>query len=529
MRRAICLIGVWMLVLGTTHLAAAQSRCETVAWPVYGEAITTERVYRATGGGLEVVERDSGERRLLTPCEGLPSSHVLAVTAYGDGAIFAVRGAGLWQWEARGGRVSPVAGGEPSLRWATAVAALGGDLVVGTVSDGVVRLIPEEGRWRVARPWPKWGKGRTTAVVVGADGALWVGRDQKGLWTLDEKGQERRAISGSVQGLRVMPDGRLLVDRGIEVCAASGKRCKATAESPAQVDLPPAGGLPSNHLTALVVHQGPDGQPALWAGTFDQGLVVRVGDRWLRPVAEGESPRFVNQLVSAGDSLWVATPTGAYRLHEGRWTRYGETAGLLTDRVNGIHVDDAGRVWFATSEGLSVWGERGISTLTTKDGLPHRIVHAVATAGGVVYAGTSDGLAIVRPGEEPGGVAHIQALKTEHGAVSANWITALLRTADGGVLSGTYDRGVDAMAGSRGISLEELGPVWVNPHGLWQDPSDGALFVSTLGDGLWRRTPGGQWARVKAPLPSDDVTSVARLDGLWIATRGGLLHVSDGR
>lgn len=502
------LIAILLCVAGQ---AQAVPVCETVAWPVYGEAHSPDHIYRATAGGLEVTERDSGTSRLLTTCDGLPSTHVLAVTAYGDGAVLAVRGGGLWRLSP-GGKVTPVGPSEP-LRWATAVASLGDDLVVGTVSDGVVRLVPDGAGWRLTRPWPKWSKGRTTALLASEDG-LWVGRDQQGLWTLDARGRERRVLRGSVQGLSKTPEG-LLVDRGIEVCVARGNRC-TVSEAPVSV-APPAGQLPSNHVTALAVYPGPEGAPALWAGTFDQGVVVRVGERWERPDAVGEAPRFVNQVVAAPDALWVATSTGAYRLQDGRWTRYGEPAGLLTDRVNGLSVDD-GRVWFATSQGLSVWGERGISTVTQRDGLPHRIVHAITSWDGAVYAGTSDGLAVIRDGQ-------VTVLRTEAGAISANWITALLATPDG-VLSGTYDRGVDHLTGPRPTPLEGLGPVWVNPHGVWQDPADGTLYVATLGEGLWHGE-GAAWSRVQAPLPSNDVTAVARLDGLWVATREGLLHLSE--
>ena len=506
----------------------AGGRCETVAWPVYGEAITADRVFRATGGGLEVTERLSGERRLLTPCDGLPGSHVLAVAPFGDGAILAVRGGGLWRWEARGG-VSPVMADEPLLRWVTAVATLDGAVVVGTVGDGVLRLVDDGGRWHLDRPWKKWRSGRVSALAVGAGQALWVGRDQKGLWTLDRRGREKRSLTGSVQGLRALADGRLLVDRGVEVCTASGRTCRTGAEAPAWADAPPAGGLPSNHLTALAVWPGPDGRPALWAGTFDQGVVVRVGDRWERVEAEGEAPRFVNQLVPAGEALWVATPTGAYRLQDGRWTRYGETAGLLTDRINGLHVDAKGRVWFATSEGLSVWGEHGIVTVTKAGGLPHRIVHAVVTEGDRVWAGTSDGLAVLSADAAAAGdpLGELAVLRAESGTLAANWVTALTLGGDGAPLVGTYDRGVDRLAGLRGERLEGLGAVWVNPHGVWRDEATGVTYVATLGDGLWRSADAARWERVRAPLPSNDVTAVARLDGLWIATRGGLLHLAE--
>lgn len=508
--------------------ALAGGRCETVAWPVYGEALTADRVFRATGGGLEVTERLSGERRLLTPCDGLPGSHVLAVAPFGDGAVLAVRGGGLWLWDARGG-VAPVMADEPLLRWVTAVTVYDGAIVAGTVGDGVVRISQDGGRWLLDRPWAKWRTGRVSALAV-AGGALWVGRDQKGLWRLDAKGREARTVTGSVQGLRVLPDGRLLVDRGVEVCAASGRACRGVSEAPAWAEAPPAGELPSNHLTALAVWAPPGGEPALWAGTFDQGVVVRRGERWERPDAEGEAPRFVNQLVAAGDALWVATPTGAYRLRDGRWTRFGETAGLLTDRVNGVHVDGAGRVWFATSEGLSVWGERGFATVTKEMGLPHRIVHAIVVEGDTVWAGTSDGLVALSAAavEQRDALGEVRVLRAEGGTLSGNWVTAL--AAEGGVIVGTYDRGVDRIGERGGAPLEGLGPVWVNPHGIWRDPATGATYVATLGDGLWRSTPrgaAGLWERVAAPLPSDDVTAIARLDGLWIATRGGLLHLPE--
>jgi ligand-binding sensor domain-containing protein len=494
--------------------------CETVAWPVYGEDETPERVLRATAGGLVVVDRASNTSRTLTTCDGLPATHALAVAALPDGAAaVAFRGLGIHRVDPDTGASAPIAADVPELAWATALAFHDGRLVAGTVSHGVYALWPDGGSWKATRPWKRWREGRVSALVVDqATDTLYVGRDLAGLWTLDGKGKERRLLKGSVQALR-MEDGRLLVDRGVEVCAkAVGEtRCRPVASAPVQPSDLPEGSLPSNHLTTLAVHPGPDGEPRLWAGTFDRGVVVREGDRWVRPHAEGEPPRFVNQLVSHGTDLWAATPHGAYLLRDGRWRRYGEMAGLPTDRVNAVHVAADGGVWFGTSFGLTVWDRRGFRTLSTADGLPHRIVHAVTTVGGLVYAGTTDGLAVI-DGDQ------VRTLRLEHGTLSGNWVTALATLPTGAVLAGTYDAGVDAVTERGGAFVEQLGRVWVNPNGLVVDPETGALYVATLGDGLWERLPGGA-VRHHVGLPSDDVTAVTRFGGhLWIATRSGLLR-----
>ena len=497
------------------------ARCETVPWPVYGEARAEGgRVYRATAGGLVVV--DGGIERVLTTCDGLPSTHVVAVTALPDGsAMLAFRGLGLYRLDGATLAIAKVEVEPGALAWTTALAVHDGHVLAGTVQEGLFRLTLTDGAWKAEQPWKALRKDRVSALAIGADGAPLIARDFRGLWTLTSKGKPARLVKGSVQGVRVLADGRVLLDRGVEVCGMEkgSRKCEAVPDAPVQAMAPPRAGLPSNHVTALVAHADGTGTERLWAGTFDQGVVVRIGDRWEVPRAEGEVPRFVNQLVSSGPDLWAATPTGAYRLRDGVWKRYGETAGLLTDRVNAVQVDESGAVWFGTSEGLSVWDERGIHTLTKADGLPHRIVHTVASAGGVVYAGTTDGLAIVRDGR-------VESARTEQGRISSNWVNALA-TVGGQVLLGTYDSGVDRVVGDRGTFVEELGRIWVNPNGI---VDEGGTAIATLGNGLWRES-GGEWLHYQGPgvLPSDDVTSVARFDGrLWVGTRGGIVSFVEG-
>ena len=488
--------------------------CHVVPAPVYSEARHDGVRYLATGGGLVRIAPATGTHTQWTTCNGLPSNTVLAVAAGPEGVFLAFRGQGVWRFEPETGTATPLAEtSDPRLRWARAL-ALGDDgtLLAGTVAHGLLAV--KDGR--VWHPAKRLARKRITALAVDREsGWVLAGAGTRGLYRWRPGEKARRLRAGTyVRGLTSVAPGRARVRTAFGECEIDPgeSRMGACEGTPADREDPAFAGLPSNHVTALAVHDN-----RLWIGTLDAGVVTFDGAAWAVPAAEGEAPRMVKQLVSTGDALWAATPLGAYRLHEDRWERVGEHSGLLSSKINTMLVDgDA--IWFGTDQGVSRLSGGVVRNYTVADGLPHRIVHSLARHDGAVYAGTLQGLAVLRNGMW-------SVLARESGALSDNWINAL-GSNGGELLAGTYDAGIDRVESSTGrhtTPVAEPGPVWVNPHGFL--PVGGAVYVATLGDGLLRMGADGRWVRWVAPsdLPSTDVTAVALFDGrLWVGTRAGL-------
>jgi len=516
--RALSILG--LIGLSVAVSGEASAKCETVAAPVHGEITQQGTRYEATAGGLRITELKTGEERVMTACDGLAGTYLQAITTAPRGGVtLAIRGRGLWTYDPHTAEHVKLLE-DPRLRWPTAMAWFDDQLWVGTVQDGLWKVDLSAAAPKLSQPVWRFRTNRVTGLAVGAEGGLLVGRDLGGLWRVDRQGRSKRMLRGSVQGVSVVEE-RVIVDRGADKCLLSGRRrCHAirSTATDAPPDLGP-GLLPSDHITTLTVHPGPNGAPRLWAGTFDSGVVWRdEAGRWRRPKATGNAPRFVNTLTSDGERLWAATATGAFCLEGGGWRRFGELSGLASDHVNAVQISEDGAVWFATSRGLTRWGDEGMWTWDERSGLPYRIVYSVATHQGRVLAGTSYGVGVLE-GET------WTAMRMGTTGLSDDWINAVAFRADGTALAGTYDAGVNTITQSEVRPISGLDSVWVNPSGLFPISALSGVFVATLGDGLWFWPDDGEPARYPAshPLPSTDVTAVTTFEGaLWVGTRNGL-------
>ncbi len=442
---------------------------------------------RVTWRGGEVVARDGAlevDGRRLTPCDGLPGPYPTALTVAGDALYVGFRAAGLHRFD---GRAFVRVEGLPADA-VSALATRAGQVFAGTGLSGLWTVDGLE-----ARRFRHWvlGKRPVSALYVARDGALHVGAGPYGWWRA-RGAKVERVERGTYAGCFVEAEGRV---RAFAPGGSCGLGVAATAS-----------GLPSNHVSALAIFDG-----ALHVGTFDAGLARRLPDGRFAPVAG--APRFVNALLPDGARLWIATPKGLFVLRGGRVRR--APVALPSDHVNGLAAGPDGTIWVATSKGLAGVRADGVRVIGPRHGLPSRIVYAVAVStDGAVWAGTAGGAARIA-------ADGVRTYTQANGALPHDWVNALLPEGDG-VLAGTYDAGVARRDAEGGRVLPGLGDAWVNPAGLTR--AGGALWVSTLGGGLWRAA-GDRVTRVHG-LPADDVTAVALLHGaLWIGTRGGLAHV----
>ena len=323
--------------------------------------------------------------------------------------------------------------------------------------------------------------------------------------------------------------------------------------------LGPAQGLPSGAITTLT--QDADG--FLWVGTESALLRYEGGHsrRWTRE--DGLPSGFIHRLLPAREGgVWVATLRGLVRLREGRIepVQLGSIPG--TPVVETMALDDQGRLWAMTREGLFVQeeglqfrlraprpsglnvtlapGARGAMHLGTKaglttflpdgtrkdwgpaQGLPAEGVALVVEDGaGRLWAGSGRSLA-VKPAEATRFRDQSQRL-----AASLSPNSVPFRDADGSVWLPTQ-AGALHLSGDQGERVEAAGGLpfrWVRT--VFRD-REGTLWM--LGTALARLQGGGRvWNHALAAGTSGEVVwSITRHPGgdLLAATDDGALRVT---
>ena len=222
-----------------------------------------------------------------------------------------------------------------------------------------------------------------------------------------------------------------------------------------------------------------------------------------------------------------------------RWETFTTRNGLPSDHVLAVRVD-GDRVWAGTTEGLALLSGGRWRVYGTADGLPHRVVLSidVSPRTGDVWVGTMGGLARVSAGR-------IDTFTQVSSGLSNDFVHGVRCDPDEDVVWAATAMGasrLDLRTGTWTQFTHENTPM----HEPWTYSvaiGGGKVFVGAWGagvleylkaDGTWReyRDPDGQFEVDLLPDdgPINDVTSGVDLDGgmLWQSTYFGLTRY-DGR
>lgn len=255
----------------------------------------------------------------------------------------------------------------------------------------------------------------------------------------------------------------------------------------------PSRSLPWPHVNALAVRE-----TDAWLGFFD-GPIVRFRNLDSIEAPGSREPWGVNALLSAGGAVYAATLRGAYRIAGGAFEKLpgGGAAFSVAESPEGVI--------FGFGEGVLFPGPRLLSAF---HGLPGNQAYALAAGSrpGTLWVGTPSGL-----GRIEGRRITLRVARGE-GRLPHPWITALVE-ADEGLWIATYGGGICRVAESGGglawTSFPETAGLKVNPGALVRTPSGDVIF-GTQGQGLWGLQSGTQqFQRLRIPLPSTNVFSLA--------------------
>lgn len=270
------------------------------------------------------------------------------------------------------------------------------------------------------------------------------------------------------------------------------------------IELFPA--MPVGHVVALARGGG-----ALWVGTFDSGVAAYSSGTWRRwTEREGLPSDWIADLAWDGERLWGVGEAGVFFIEGGAVGRPPQPELRRPGRALYFH------------EGALYVAQPG-AVLRCKDGLVERLpvpeLHPqdlYVDARGAWLAGLEGLYRLSGSG--------VRRLSGE--ALPSDWVTAVAAGPDGGVLLGTYDKGLALLPSGGRRARPLLRQAWVSLRAI--AVSGDRVAVGGMEEGLWLRQ-GGAWKRLTSAdgLPWDDVSAVLfEGDSLWVGTRRGLARLA---
>lgn len=262
----------------------------------------------------------------------------------------------------------------------------------------------------------------------------------------------------------------------------------------------------------------------LWLGDLSGVYRLKDGNITKFTSADGVPARTVLRPYTedTDGSIWFVAifygdpeKAGLVRFLDGRFTIWGENAGLSNSSVGNLFKDREGTIWAATNGGLNHLKKQFIKSYSVIDGLIDPEVYPLLqTRNGDIYIGTTRGLSRFRDGKfstvplaEDGGDVFVTALfEDERGTLWIGTAGSLLRFENG------VARRIEAFnkADVWTIVKNKAGEFLVGTNkGLFRFRDETAVTRLTTADGL----------------PSDDVKIVHedRHGALRLGTYGGLV------
>ncbi|AUZ55594.1 hypothetical protein B1L07_11435 [Stenotrophomonas acidaminiphila] len=372
-----------------------------------------------------------------------------AIWAGGQGRVFQVSGGSV-----RTLPLPPAAGNAG----VTALARAGGELWAGT-RNGLFRL--RNGSWQAADPRPHEVL-TVEAMHADRDGNLWVATPQY-LERL-RAGQPPERIHNTPGAIAVRAiyedrDGNLWLGSMVE---GATRVWNGWTRRLSQAD-----GLQDPLLWSVAA--APDG--SIWVGSSN-GVAVWQNGRFSSRVAGSQLPHpEAYSLLPERDQTWIGTRAGVAVLRGGRLEQPPALAPLRDAQINGIVRDHAGRLWFATTQGLFLLQDgKRLTRYGEHEGLADpRIRLVYETRDGRILLGTYKGLYEWRDGR-------ILATGRLGGLSDDTPVTAFVELRDGRWVLGT----------SNGESLRvHDGQRW---HWLDRErelPANVAFHLAQNGGDLW--------------------------------------------
>jgi signal transduction histidine kinase/ligand-binding sensor domain-containing protein len=362
----------------------------------------------------------NGSFRITVPRAALPPSPVTSIAEAPSGDVWlGTVDAGLVLVHA--GKVVPIVHGLPSPRVTALLAAIDGQVYIGT-DRGLVRAsgtsLSRDGIPQALRDLS------IVAILQDRDRNIWIGLEH-GLARLDPEGNATLRSGRSITAL--------FEDREGDIWAGSTDQLERIQETPFATyhsAIEKGGPVYADAHGDVWFVSGPGAiervrngthfefrLPAvrddqiysiagdaddLWLGLERNGLahVTIRGDVAELKTYPQSSPVYV-VFQSRDHSVWLGTVGGgALHFQNGQFKRFTIRDGLASNVVFSISEGPDGIMWFGTPSGLSSFSKGQWRTYGVKDGLPSESIYSTfVDRAGLLWAGTLTGLAYVRDGK----------------------------------------------------------------------------------------------------------------------------------
>ena len=326
-----------------------------------------------------------------------------------------------------------------------------------------------------------------TCIAQTPDGYLWVGTSVGGLSRFDGQrfvnfypGNTPGLTSSQIQTLIVDAQGTLWIGAvdGALFSYADG-RFHLERQSPEV-----AGGF----LTRLLMSSSNSVVFSTIDGRLLSGTRLNGTNQWTMIQPPDAGLNIISYAVSQG-VIWYRAANGSLgQVHDGKFVALPDPPGLQGAMVTALIADPAGRLWVGTAKGLAQWSGKSFADMTPTNGEPGLRVEQIAPCSdGSLWVWTDQGLRKCR---------------------GRQWV-ARVESWDG------------AGPSSKDLSFSPLGHLPLNLH----VDSQGGLWVSHYGDGLWHVDAGGQVLQIRETqgLPNALVEcwQEDREGNIWLGLNGG--------
>lgn len=284
-------------------------------------------------------------------------------------------------------------------------------------------------------------------------------------------------------------------------------------------------GLPQNSANSIV--QTDDGY--IWIATqegltrFD-GLNFTVFSRATHPEILSNDLR---SLFKGPDgTLWIGTYSGgAVEFKNNIFTTYNKESGISENLIKTIYVDENNNVWLGTfKNGINIISNRKISVFDSLSGLPDNSVRAITGKNGDIWAGTLNGLALIRNFK-------VEKIFREDSGLRSSNISALFIDSKDTLWVGTKTGYLHFLEEGRFRSFKVPGLVGTDFVNVIFEDSDHNFWIGTE-KGLHRFKNGSfETLTVESGLTYNAVRSIFEDSerNLWVGTSGGGINIfSDG-
>ncbi len=271
----------------------------------------------------------------------------------------------------------------------------------------------------------------------------------------------------------------------------------------------PSVDIPLNYITSLLKTG-----IQLIIGTFEDGCFSLKSNRLHRLNIEKDVNE-INQIVSAGNALFIASNSGLFLLDQ-RGVKKIE--GLPSHFVSSVLIRGK-KLIAGTSRGFGLMElvHFNIKNFGSFQGLINNRVYALAHSEDKIILGTLGGISVFDE-------KSFKNFTSANSALKSNWINGLIDTGSR-IYIGTYGGGISYLDKEGIKSIEETKGVEVNHNGLFYKKP--YLFACTCKSGLFvynEKENKGKFLRGLFPL--DDVTAIYVDDEyFYIGTEQGLYRI----